>query len=391
MKLNYLTCSLLTFLLFASIGIGQQRNIKLDKSVFKAGYDIPLGIEHGTWDFDEWPGVDHQMKYIENFMYNSVEGEKLKIDYTANTFDANDHEGYLKSPGQLKMRGFKDLGELLTADTENKTIVGIFVHPDDEILLAGGLFAYAASKGWNAKIFLVSNGADGSEGVDDEESDILGGYNSFGVMPDGTTRVDMDIKGQRKFGVVAGYSRKLGVKIDIMKFDLNIEGKHVVQIGETPGLDWEKTFGEGTIYRQAIADNIIDILRSEQPAIVVTHGADGEYGNYLHKLANRLVIKAVESTTERPMLLTSFPEFNYQDHISHFIDLDADNKFARNKKNAAFKAITFLHTPGMDYDKPWNPTDDLMDGAFVKDYGYTPTKGDPPRYEFFMNVKFGRE
>jgi len=345
-----------------------QRNVRIDAGAYKPGNDIPLGIPHGTWDFDEWPGVDHEVKYRDPFMYNRNPGDKVKIDYTLSVFDENDHEGYLKTPDQLTMHGFISLNQIL-AEGGGKTIVGIFTHPDDEILLAGGLFAAAAKNGWKAKIYLVSNGADGSEGVDSEPSPIVGGYNSFGVMPNGKIRVDTDIKGQRKVGVIAGYARKLGVPISVMQLDMEIDGKKVVQVGETPGLDWEKTFGEGTPYRKAIYDQIRNIIRNESPDILITHGTNGEYNNFLHKTVNRSVIAAAEASQQPLTLFTAFPENNFNDHITHFVDLDENDKAARQKKFDAFKAITFLHTPGMDYDKPWNPDDDLMDGAFVKDYG----------------------
>ena len=68
------------------------------------------------------------------------------------------------------------------------------------------------------------------------------------------------------------------------------------------------------------------------------------------------------------------------------LDLDANNGDARRRKHEAFKRITYIYRQGNDYDKPWNANDDLMDGVFVKDYGYTPTEGKPPRYEFFQQV-----
>ncbi|MDT8325715.1 MAG: hypothetical protein RRA94_16490, partial [Bacteroidota bacterium] len=80
------------------------------------------------------------------------------------------------------------------------------------------------------------------------------------------------------------------------------------------------------------------------------------------------------------------PEYNYGDRITHFLDLDAAGGEARRRKHAAFQGISYVYRPGNDYDKPWNPNDALMDGVFVKDYGYTPNEGKPPRYEFFQYV-----
>ena len=76
---------------------GQNQRLKLDPESYREGYDIPLGVPHGTWDFDEWPGVDHPVKYKEKFQYNLRDGEKLKIDYQLSAFDEDDHEGGIVS------------------------------------------------------------------------------------------------------------------------------------------------------------------------------------------------------------------------------------------------------------------------------------------------------
>jgi hypothetical protein len=68
------------------------------------------------------------------------------------------------------------------------------------------------------------------------------------------------------------------------------------------------------------------------------------------------------------------------------LDLGSAGGKYQNIKWNALRTITFLYKDGTDYDKPWDPNDDLMDGAFVKDYGYSPSDGMPPRYEFFQKL-----
>ena len=365
---------------------------KAEARMYQKGFDIPAGIPHGTWDFDEWPGVDHPVVYKQEFMYNSTPNEKIKIDYFLSVFDADDHEGYLKTPAVLRDRGIADMSALIKARTaRNKTLLGIFCHPDDEVFLAGGLLAYAAANGWTVKVVLISNGADGSQGQTDTPSQALAGYNSFGVMADGSTVVKNDVQGEKKLDIIAGYARSLGVDIQVLPIDLTVSGKHIVQVGEAPGLDFPATFGPGTEYRRAIAASLRTLLNEVKPGIVVGHGKDGEYGNYLHKMAHDLVLDAVKAhATSNPgvSLFTGFPEYNYRDNITHFLDLNLDNGAAWKKKYEAFKGITFLYKEGNDYDKPWDPTDQYMDGSFVKDYGFTPETGEPPRYEFFQRVSF---
>ena len=360
---------------------------KATPDMFRAGYDLPAGIEHGTWDFDEWPGVDHAVVYKQNFMYASTPNEKIKIDYFLSVFDKDDHEGYLKSPEMLKERGFVDFSQLLTS-TANKTMLGIFCHPDDEVLLAGGLLASAAADNWKVKVYLVSNGADGGQGQSDDPSEIVRGYNSFGVMPDGRVIVKTDATGEKKMDIIRKYADKLGVAIEVIPLDLTIEGKKVVQIGEVPGLDISKTFGAGSPYRQALYEGIARVIAETGPSIVLTHGTDGEYGNLLHKYTHDIVkeIADAQSGANPYDLYTCFPEYNFKDGISHFIDLYENNRRSLNRKWDAIRNISFLFTEGADFDKPWDPNDDLMDGVFVKDYGYTESTAEPPRYEFFHFV-----
>jgi LmbE family N-acetylglucosaminyl deacetylase len=372
------------FLMFTLSAVAQNVRHTFDPSMFRAGYDIPAGVVHGTWDFDEWPGVDHKVVYVKDFMYGDGGNEKIKIDYTLSVFDSDDHTGYLRAPQVLAER-FADMSQVLD---QAVTIMVLTSHPDDELLLAGGLISAAASKGKNVKVYLISNGADGSMGFDENPDPSLGGYNSAGVMPDGSERVGTDLMGLQKQGIARRYGLALGVDINILPVRYQMNGKQVVQIGEYAGFDFKKSFGPGTIMRGAIQRSIEEVILRERPDVVITHGTDGEYGNYLHKTMNVIIKSAVlkAKNSFKCTLFTAFPEYNFNDHITHFLDLDANGGQSRNSKHNALKGVTYVYKPGTDYDKPWNPKDDLMDGAFVKDYGYAPTDGKPPRYEFFQKV-----
>ncbi len=356
----------------------------LDPSMYRTGYDIPAGVAHGTWDFDEWPGVDHRVVYTREFMYGEP-GEKIKIDYGLSVFDSDDHMGYLRTPATLSER-FASMEEVLSGA---KKVIGVFAHPDDEVLLAGGALARAAALGKGGAVYLVSNGADGSEGFDDDEADALGGYNCAGVMADGSVRVATDLKGLQKPRIARRYGQSLGIDIRVLPVRYELDGETLVQIGEYPGLDFKKSFGPGSVMRSAIERSIDELLRREKPDVILTHGSGGEYGNYLHKAVYEIVRQSAGRLrgSMRVQLFTGYPEYNYGDSITHFLDLDAANGEARRRKHEAFRGISYVFRAGNDYDKPWNPNDALMDGVFVKDYGYTPTEGRPPRYEFFQFVE----
>ncbi len=380
MKLTMLAAALALTLTSAA----QNPPHTLDPAMYRAGYDIPAGVAHGTWDFDEWPGVDHRVVYVQDFMYGEGGSEKIKIDYGLSVFDADDHTGYLRTPSTLAER-FADMAGVIGSA---KKIIVIMSHPDDEVLLSGGLLATAALKGKDVRVYLLSNGADGSMGFEQGENTTLGGYNCAGVMPDGSVRVATDLMGLQKPQIARRYGRALGVDISILPVRYQLNGKQLVQIGEYMGFDFKKSFGPGSVMREAMQKSIEELIMRERPDVVITHGTDGEYGNYFHKTVNVLVKIAVQKANNSfsCSLFTGFPEYNYSDHITHYLDLDADGGQARTRKHNAFKGISYVFKTGNDYDKPWNPNDKLMDGVFVKDYGYTPTDGRPPRYEFFQKI-----
>lgn len=379
---------ILTIVLLHVSTAAAQNNIpeKADPSMFRAGYDLPAGIPHGTWDFDEWPGVDHNVVYKRDYMYNSFPTEKIKIDYFLSLFDKDDHEGYLKQPEVLRQRGFVDMHDLFTA--RKGTLLGVFGHPDDDILLAGGLLAHAAANGWNVRAVIVSNGANGGNGSKETPSDLVDGFNAIGVMADGRVVVNTDITAEQKRDVIRNYSDALGVQISVLDIDATVNGRRLRQFGEVPGLDFPRTIGPGTQMRGVLQTRIAALVADVKPDMIITHGTDGEYGNYLHKAVREMVLGAVRDGDSKPEVYSGMPEYNFKDKISHFIDLDRDNAAARNKKWEAIKRLSFLYGPGKDYDKPWDPNDTLMDGEFVKDYGMDPVTAFPPRYEFFSRISY---
>lgn len=368
----------------------QQLTTSSDSSMFQVGFDIPFNIHHGTWDFDEWPGIDHDVIYLSDFMNNRDPNDKFKIDYFHSRFDSNDHEGYLKSQNELIKHGFQNITSLLGEDTHNKKLLGIFTHPDDELLLAGGLMAQAKKFGWDVIAYLTSNGSDGSEGESDEPSTQLGGYNAFGIKPGFQIKIVTDKKGENNISVVKKYSEILGIDVHIITTDLIVGDKRIVQFGDASGTNPVLTFFNNSPFKSYLKKSIIDIIRKEKPRIIITHGTDGEYGNFYHQVVHDIIVEVVSEINKEDeiVLLSGFPEYNFHDHITHFLDLYEDNFSAWNKKYEALKAIPSLYFPGADFDKPWYPTDSLKNRVFMKDYGFTPIAGEPPRYEYFSRYTF---
>ena len=152
-------------------------------------------------------------------------------------------------------------------------------------------------------------------------------------------------------------------------------------------MDYRLTYGPKTKYRELLLDRIKEHIQSIQPDIIITHGRNGEYGHYLHVVVNLLVREAVSlcDFKEKITLFTSMPEYNFDDRISHFLDLNTLNVL--ENKHSAIKSIPEIFMPNKDFDKPWDPVN-YPQGVFMKDYGYSPLEAMPPRYEFFKLEKY---
>ncbi len=350
-----------------------------------ASIDFPANVPHGTWDFDEWPGVDHEAVYEKNFVNNRSDSDRIKIDYAATSFDADDHEGYLKEPGALRKHGFEDIRDLLRAGEKGRVLLGIFTHPDDDLLLAGGLLSAAKREGWDVRVFLMSNGADGSLGESDTASPALGGYNAIGIRRDLSLKIVTDARGEENEKVVAQYAAILGVPVKIARADFFIAGKRIVRFGDAAGTDSRSTFIPGGVIRGALEQAIDRIVAQAHPAILVTHGSDGEYGNAYHRAVREAALDAGRRAgiAGSCLRLGGFPEYNFHDQIRYFLDLDAEGGEAHRLKWEALKAVPALFRPGANFDAVWNPAVRGSPGVFMKDYGYTARDGYPPRYEFF--------
>jgi hypothetical protein len=79
------------------------------------------------------------------------------------------------------------------------------------------------------------------------------------------------------------------------------------------------------------------------------------------------------------------PEYNYDDKISHFLDLNKQNVLIN--KWDAIKSIPEIFIKDKDFDKPWDP-EKYPNGVFIKDYGYSPVTAEPPKYEYFSLKNF---
>jgi LmbE family N-acetylglucosaminyl deacetylase len=355
-------------------------------------YDFPKNVVHGTYDFDEWPGVgDDSIVYKSIFSFNTSKNDRYKIDYMASSFGEHSHEGYLKTKEEMEERGFIDIEKFFAEKFDpdkDVVILAIFAHPDDETLLAGGFFSWAKRKGYKTNLVLISNGAASIDLMDANEMKKNNlRPNAFGVRENGTEVTQYDNAGKNRVENLYNYGTQFLRldNIEILKMNQKVNSEIVTEFGETSNMDYLKTYGPQSKYRSLLLDRMLDVLSAYSPDVVLTHGSNGEYGHYLHIVTNLVVNQAMSliNLFNSSVLMTCMPEYNIDDKITHFLELDEDTTL--NDKWNAILSIPEIYQPDKDFDKPWDPIQ-YPNGVFMKDYGYSPIEAKPPKYEFFKIV-----
>lgn len=134
-------------------------------------------------------------------------------------------------------------------------LLAIGAHPDDETMLAGGILAFAARAGLNVEIVSVTRGEGGEVGE-----------------PPVTTQ---DRLGEARAAELCGAAERLGATgLALLPFRDPLLA---------PGLD----DAPPDLFRVAAAPDafrraIIEVVRTLQPAVLLTHGSNGEYGHPQH-------------------------------------------------------------------------------------------------------------
>jgi N-acetylglucosamine malate deacetylase 2 len=142
-----------------------------------------------------------------------------------------------------------------------KSVVGIFAHPDDETILAGGLFAMLAKQGINTHLVSVTRGEGGELG----QPPVVSSPDQLGAARERELRCA---------------ARALGAGVTILDYvDPRIGPDEVLAAFEA---DFE-----------TLASQLAGIIRDQRANLVLTHGAGGEYGHPAHQLVHQAVMHVV--------------------------------------------------------------------------------------------------
>jgi LmbE family N-acetylglucosaminyl deacetylase len=138
-----------------------------------------------------------------------------------------------------------------------RSVVCVFAHPDDETILAGGMIALLARQGIPVHVVCCTRGEGGE----------------LGEPP--VARREM--LGATREAELRCAVQALGASVTVLNYvDQLIAPDDVL-------LPFEVEF-------DTLARQFVDIARKRQANVVLTHGADGEYGHPAHQLVHRAVV-----------------------------------------------------------------------------------------------------
>jgi LmbE family N-acetylglucosaminyl deacetylase len=153
-----------------------------------------------------------------------------------------------------------------------RSVVCFFAHPDDETVMAGGIIALLTQQRIPVHIVCATRGEGGESGTE-------------------AGNVPRELLGQVREAELHAAARHLGASAQCLNY-----------VDPTVGLD-------DVLYPFAaefdtLAQQFMSIARQRQASLILTHGADGEYGHPAHKLVNRAVLHGVRHLLPRVLTYT---------------------------------------------------------------------------------------
>jgi LmbE family N-acetylglucosaminyl deacetylase len=153
----------------------------------------------------------------------------------------------------------------------HKSVVCFFAHPDDETVLAGGMIALLASQGIAVQVVCATRGEGGEVGE-----------------PPVATRLTLGQVRESELRCAVG---ALGASLTLLDY-----------VDPTIGPD-DILFAFQADFN-TLTGQLADITRRLRADVVLTHGADGEYGHPAHQLMHRAVMRAIPYTLPNTLIYT---------------------------------------------------------------------------------------
>lgn len=146
-------------------------------------------------------------------------------------------------------------------DSPPKTVLFIGAHPDDETVLAGATLALLAERGHIVQVICATRGEGGEIG----EPPVVADRTALGSAREQELRCACQALGVSQLTLLDYVDPAVGPEDDLYPFTDDFDG-FVAQLR--------------------------DLLLASAPAIVLTHGTDGEYGHPAHQFVHQAVLEA---------------------------------------------------------------------------------------------------
>lgn len=152
------------------------------------------------------------------------------------------------------------------------SVVCFFAHPDDETVLVGGILAMLSRQGSAVHIVCATRGEGGE----------------LGEPPVVTVRAAL---GAAREGELRAAARMLGASVAVLDYVDPVAGP-------------DEVLSPFAADFNTLARQFGDIARARSASLVLTHGADGEYGHPAHRLVHRAVLHGVRAIYPQALIYT---------------------------------------------------------------------------------------
>jgi len=152
-----------------------------------------------------------------------------------------------------------------------QSVLGVFAHPDDETIMAGGTLACLGARGLTTHVASATRGEGGEAGQPPVVTDRC----KLGPAREAELRCALEALGVSGLTLL-GY-------VD-------------------PDIGPDDTLGPFEADDEVLVRQIADVIRATRAEVVLTHGPDGEYGHPAHRLTHRAVYEAVSRCTPDVLL-----------------------------------------------------------------------------------------
>lgn len=143
-----------------------------------------------------------------------------------------------------------------------RNVLGVFAHPDDETIMAGGTLAMLHQQTIPTHLAIATCGEGGEAGVPPVVTD----RRQLGAVREAELRCALENLGVSSLDLLGYVDPDIGPEDSLSPFEADFE---------------------------TLVGQIADVIRARQAEVVIAHGPDGEYGHPAHKLVYRATAAAI--------------------------------------------------------------------------------------------------